>query len=124
MAAQLSLPSIAASTLGGCGRPGRWWDLLRRDRPEQIRLVEAESPWLGLQALSGKLRIALRIENRVGPGRVRRPLGKLRRRDHSDVEMHVRKAVAAEVRGLAAQQPRLFSKQVEPRGHAIHGVDH
>ncbi len=102
--------------------PGR--NVLGRDQVEQPGIVEAIGWPALLDALLHQLLVAVLVQHSAGLGGGRHPIRKGERRDHVDVEHHVGKAVAGEMRRQALELALIVGAQVQPRHHAVHGVDH
>src|SRR5476651_2489921 len=103
MADQSSLPSIGSSDMrlrgfGGQPRPRSRRDLLGRDGLEQPGIVEPKGRLGHLDRLPGEFVIALRVQNPFGARRTCHPIGKRKWRYDVNVEQHLRKAIAAEMR--------------------------
>src|SRR3954468_19136569 len=129
IADQSSLPSIMAPTVRpacfGCElRPRSRRNMLGRDQVEQSGIIEPVARPALLDALLHQLLIAVLIEDGIALRRGRHPIRKGERRDHVDVEHHVRKAVAREMRRQALQLALVVGAQVQLRHHSVHGVDH
>src|SRR5258708_29526268 len=113
MAAQLSLPNMLRLRPWGYARirvaglwagPGR--EFLRDDLLEKLGIGRAESEGICVDALLGKSRIALGIEDRTRIARALDPGGELLRRHRLDVEMHFRETIATVVARLARGRGR------------------
>src|SRR3954451_9618983 len=108
IADQSSLPSIMASTVRpacfGCElRPRSRRNVLGRDQVEQSGIIEPVGRPALLDALLHQLLVAVLIEDGIALRRGRHPIRKGERRDHVDVEHHVRKPVAGKMRRQSLQ---------------------
>src|SRR5262249_12102622 len=101
MADQVSLPNIAGSDVRCFLRTWPGLYLLGRDRMEQQRIVQPEDDLLLWHRLFQELPVALFVQHAIASHGVGGEARKIRLGDDMDVEQHVGKAVAGEMRRQA-----------------------
>src|ERR1700735_3545322 len=118
IADQLSLPSIGGSAIrlggfGGQSRARRRWDHLRRDGGAQLGISEPKGRPGGCERLPGEFRVAFLVQDQIAAGRVFYPIGKCKLRDDMDVEQHLGKTIAAEMRREALVSAFIVGAQLK-----------
>src|SRR5258708_39343394 len=124
MADQSSLPSIGGSDVrlsgfGGQSRPRSGWDLLGRDRLEQRGIIQPKSRLGRLYRLAREFVVVVRVEDPFVAGCACRPIRKPGLRYDVNVEQHLGKAIAAEMRRQALEGALIVGAEPQPRDHPV-----
>src|SRR5262249_47274015 len=131
IASQVSLPNMSAlrprttrraRAFDVWPRTGR--KLLVHDRIKQARINRAIGERTYVAALLAQREIARSVQCRSALARAGNPLCESVLGHRAHREVHVGKAAAAVLRGLAVKLAGLVRRQVELRDHSVHGGDH
>src|SRR5262245_66144168 len=98
--------------------------LLAHNRIEQARINRAVGERAYVAALLAKREVTRSVQCRSALARAGNPLRESVTGHRAHREVHVGKAAAAVLRGLAVKLPGLVGRQVELRDHSVHRGDH
>src|SRR5215475_14044581 len=131
MASQVSLPNMSPLRPRTARRarafdiwPRTGWKLLIHHRVEQVRVDAAKGERTYVAALLAKREITRSVQCRSALSRGGNPLRKRVFGYGTHGEIHVGKAAAAVLRGLAIKLAGLIGGQVQLRDHSVHRGDH
>src|ERR1700751_4436654 len=113
-----------ARTRRACLRPLSLWQLLRDYRFKQPRPYRAVGLWRHVGTLAQQRTIGAVIERRAGCLGGIHPARELTARHSVRVEVHARKALAADHRRASVVDTGMISLQIERAGHAMHAIQH